>query len=296
MSYPPIDKELAQLPESNLTVRMLTLFDYIVPGAWINVTNLDDMIALVTEEEDEDLIGQVRDRVIELYMDPNEKYHRAVQIFRLVDDVDKIVGAAALANTAAQQYSFLSFLDRFTPKADNAQAVDACLKLVAELSTFCLINGLPGDSVMDFVKSLREYGKEDQMRIATLVTAEGIIPLGPDFARMMYDGVHKIDTDALTNNKLFKSIAAFLPGDTAGEKHGLIRRTIDQAGDYLHGFAAERGITRESVDKRIRQVIDVGDKGLDVVAATIDMTTNYYEHTGIQSVARSLVDRAYGEI
>ncbi|HTU18335.1 MAG TPA: hypothetical protein VMG10_09780 [Gemmataceae bacterium] len=35
---------------------------------------------------------------------------------------------------------------------------------------------------------------------------------------------------------------------------------------------------------------------LDYMAAFLDMTTNYYEHTGAQSVARSLITRAVGEI
>jgi hypothetical protein len=38
------------------------------------------------------------------------------------------------------------------------------------------------------------------------------------------------------------------------------------------------------------------DGKLDYVAAFLDMTTNYYEHTGTQTVARSLVTRAMGEI
>ena len=32
------------------------------------------------------------------------------------------------------------------------------------------------------------------------------------------------------------------------------------------------------------------------VAAFLDVTTNYYEHTGTQTVARSLITRAVGEV
>jgi hypothetical protein len=35
---------------------------------------------------------------------------------------------------------------------------------------------------------------------------------------------------------------------------------------------------------------------LQVVAAFLDITTNYYSHTGTQTVARSLITRAAGEI
>jgi len=32
------------------------------------------------------------------------------------------------------------------------------------------------------------------------------------------------------------------------------------------------------------------------LAAFLDMTTNYYEHTGTQTIARRLINRAYAEI
>jgi hypothetical protein len=35
---------------------------------------------------------------------------------------------------------------------------------------------------------------------------------------------------------------------------------------------------------------------MEYVAAAIDVGTNYFEHTGIQSVSRRLISRAYGEI
>jgi hypothetical protein len=55
-------------------------------------------------------------------------------------------------------------------------------------------------------------------------------------------------------------------------------------------------LTPESILRSMNQYIDIADNKLDYVAAFLDMTTNYYEHTGIQTVARRLVDRAYAEI
>jgi hypothetical protein len=42
--------------------------------------------------------------------------------------------------------------------------------------------------------------------------------------------------------------------------------------------------------------VEVTDGRLDVIAAVLDMATNYFEHTGIQSVARRIISRAYGEL
>jgi hypothetical protein len=35
---------------------------------------------------------------------------------------------------------------------------------------------------------------------------------------------------------------------------------------------------------------------MDLLAAALDMSTSYFEHTGTQSVARQLIRRAYGEV
>jgi hypothetical protein len=46
----------------------------------------------------------------------------------------------------------------------------------------------------------------------------------------------------------------------------------------------------------MRGVIDFSESKLDYLAAFLDISTNYMEHTGIQSVSRSLIERAVGEI
>jgi hypothetical protein len=45
----------------------------------------------------------------------------------------------------------------------------------------------------------------------------------------------------------------------------------------------------------MRGLVDVADDKLDYLAAFLDGTTNYFEHTGIQTVARTLINRAYAE-
>ena len=65
---------------------------------------------------------------------------------------------------------------------------------------------------------------------------------------------------------------------------------------WVNSFITQRGLNVETIVDRLKQHIDgIGGK-LDYVAAFLDMTTNYYEHTGTQSIARSLVSRAAGEI
>jgi hypothetical protein len=42
----------------------------------------------------------------------------------------------------------------------------------------------------------------------------------------------------------------------------------------------------------LQQFMNIADDKLDYLAAFLDMSTNYYEHTGTQTIARSLILRA----
>ena len=48
--------------------------------------------------------------------------------------------------------------------------------------------------------------------------------------------------------------------------------------------------------KSIQNFIDVNDNRLDYWSAFVDMTTNYYTHTGTQTLARRIIERAVNEI
>ena len=125
MSYDPIHKVLEGLPEKNLTTRLLGALDYIVPGQWENVTSWETMVKRVTGEDDQSIIQRVGDRAIQLYNDPDQGYHRAVQIFHLVDDTQGMTGMAEMASKIGESVGFLSLLSKVTPKADTTQAIDA---------------------------------------------------------------------------------------------------------------------------------------------------------------------------
>lgn len=283
------------LDDSGLTVTLLGTLDAIVPGEWSNVTSFEEMIRVVTEEDDAELIQQVGERALELYADPEEGYQRAVSIFRKTDGIDQLAGSAALASKVGEKFSFLSFLGKLTPKADTTQAVDAGLKFAAEMTCFCLINGLPGDSVSDFSRSLSSYAKEDKMRLASWLAIDCVLPLGPDFYKKMHDTVSGMDLSKLQDNALFKSIQSYLPGGADAQKD-IVEKNLEASGDYLEDFVKTNGIDQDSLLDKVRGFVDVGDGKLDYISAVLDMSTNYYTHTGIQTVARQVISRAYGEI
>ncbi|MEL6181620.1 MAG: hypothetical protein AAFS10_21860 [Myxococcota bacterium] len=293
----PIYKALESLPTSGLTVTTLKTLDYVVPGQWNNITHFATLIKEVTGEEDESLIQEIGERAIELYNDAEqESYQTAMRVFHLVDDLDKIAGTAAMANKVGDRFSFLGFLERLTPKADNTQALDAGIKFTAELVCFCLINGIPGDSVSDFARSLKHYAGTDLMRIAAWVCIDCVLPLGPDFMRLVIDGIEGASQADLTQNPLFGKLASYMPGTSVAEKQQLILANLQANKDWALGFVADKGIDQRSLIDKLRPYIDVADDNLDYVAAALDIGTNYYEHTGTQTIARQLIDRAYGEI
>jgi hypothetical protein len=61
-------------------------------------------------------------------------------------------------------------------------------------------------------------------------------------------------------------------------------------------FVSQHGLTPQSVLGNLRGFVEFTDDKLDYVGAFLDVSTNYYEHTGIQTLAHRLIDRAVAEI
>lgn len=284
------------LPEDNMTVKALRALDFVVPGEWENVVGFENTIRIVTGEEDEDLIQQIGERAIELYNDKSEGYQRALWLYQTIDTASSALGSAALANKVGESVSFLGFLSNLTPKADKAQTIDFVVKLVVELVAFCQINGIPGDSIGDFVAALTDYGGESIIRLAALICYDGLIPLGPDFIAAAIEKVENLTAGDLESNQSFQGVQPLIPGGDTSGKLGFIGESFSSVSDWMGSFVADRGITREGVVSNLKNFVDVADDKLDYLAAFLDITTNYYEHTGVQTLARSLIDRAYAEI
>ena len=65
---------------------------------------------------------------------------------------------------------------------------------------------------------------------------------------------------------------------------------------FVPSFIAENGISRDRVLESVQGVSDRFEGKFDYIAAVLDMTTDYFEHTGTQTVARQLITRATSEI
>lgn len=292
----PIHELVDDLPTSDMTVSMLRSLDFVIPGEWQNVVGFENTIRTVTGETDESLIQQIGERAIYLYNDRSQGYQRAMWLYQTVDSTDKALGAAALANKVGERIPFLGFLNRVTPKADKAQTIDLSLKLVAELVAFCQINGIPGDSIGDFVASLAEYSGESLMRMVALVCVDGLIPLGPDFILKAQSVLNQTSPQDLEKNSTFQRLNDAIPGGNSVAKLNFVGESFDSVKGWMSDLVASRDLTPQKVVNNLQRFLEVSDDKLDYLAAFLDVTTNYYEHTGTQTLARRLIERAVAEI
>lgn len=292
----PIFQLVDELPTNNMTVKVLRALDFVVPGQWHNLVGFENTIREVSGEDDPEMIQQIGDRAIYLFNDKSEGYQRALWLYQTIDSAGTALGTAAMANKISEDISFLGFLGKITPKADKAQTIDLVMKLVVELVAFCQINGIPGDSIGDFLASLADYGGESLMRMAALVCLDGLIPLGPDFIQKGLSTLEKLTPQELEENDSFKSVSSLIPGGNASGKLGFIGESFSAVSGWMRNFVSDRHLTPQSVIRSLQSYVDIADDKLDYVAAFLDMTTNYYEHTGIQTLARRLIERAMSEI
>ncbi len=292
----PIYEIVDELPTDNMTIKVLKALDFVVPGQWDNLVGFENSIGTITGETDQDMIQQIGDRAVHLFNDKSQGYQTALWLYQTVDNSDSALGAAALANKIGEKVSFLGFLNRITPNPDKAQAIDLSLKLVTELVAFCQINGIPGDSIGDFVASLGDYSGESLMRMAALVCLDGLIPLGPDFIIKAQSSLENLSPKELDQNGTFNNIKKAIPGNNTSNQLDFIGSSFDSVKGWMSDFVEEKNITPPQLFNRLGSFIEYSEDKLDYLAAFLDMTTNYYEHTGTQTLARRLIERAVAEI
>lgn len=286
-----------RLPADNMTVKVLKALDFVVPGDWQNAVGFDNTIRQITGVTDAEKVRRIRDRAVSLYHDSRQPYQFAIRLYRTIDKADTALGTAALANKVGEKVNFLSFLNRITPKADTVQTIDLVLKVAVELIAYCKLNGLPQPNPSTFASSLKaNYTDSALMRMGALVCIDGILPLGPNFLDKVHGIIDGADSSILERNPVFTAVSNFIPGEGSASKLAFVRSSFDAVQGWMESFVAKTGATPSSISRHLGSFIQIADDKLDFVGAFLDQTTNYYEHTGIQTVARSLILRAWEEV
>ena len=291
----PIYELVDELPTGGLTVMALNSLDFVIPGRWQNLVGFDNTIRTVTGETDEELIQQIGERAVTLFNDKSQGYQRALWLYETVDSASGLLGTAALANRIGQD-SFLGFLKNITPKPEKAQSIDLCVKLVTELVAFCQINGIPGDSLGDFLAALADYSGESLIRMAALVSFDGLIPLGAGFTKGALDLLKGMSPSELEHNQTFKGVRELIPGNNSAGQLAFITESFESTKGWMDSFVSTNNLTQSGLVKNLTKFIEVSADKLDYLGAFLDMTVKYYRHTGIQTLVRRLSERAVAEI
>ena len=286
---------LEDLPQSSLTTRLLGALDFVAPGIWHNVTSFESMVQDETGESDPAVIQAVGEKAIALYMDSATGFQRGLTLYRLVDSGATMAGLASMAGKLGEDVSWLSFLGSITPKPETAQSIDAALKFATEIAAFCSTNGIPGDGIGEFAAAFVQSAKEDKMRMAAWVAFDCVLPLGPDYLAKL---LHALDSgiERLQESTLFSKIESHLPGGGLDDKRDFVKRALEGAAPAMGALSATEGMTPEGLLGRVAGFLAGAEGKLDYAASIIDLSTNVFEHTGTQTVARRCIARAYGEI
>ena len=285
---------LEALPTQGLTITALQTLDKVVPGEWSNQTRFDAIIQDVSGITRPGVVAAIRQRAHQLEA-ASPHYGHAVKVFGAIDMVDTVAAGAAVAGKLTSMFSGLSFLKEFTPKPETTQSLDAGAKLVAEVIGFGLLNGMPtteNGGLARFAGALEDYGRYDLIRIAAWVVFDGLLPLGPGFLPKIIGTFRNVASDHLVGNGAFGAVSAQIPGASPDEKRAFIINSLDTSAEWIQRFVDEKGLTQQGVMDQLQGVLSVTAGGMDYVAAAIDASTNYYAHTGTQTVARTLATHA----
>jgi hypothetical protein len=72
--------------------------------------------------------------------------------------------------------------------------------------------------------------------------------------------------------------------------------TFQSTKGWMDKFVGDHNITQSGLVDNLGGFIEGSQGKLDYLGAFLDMSVKYYEHTGIQTLARRLIERAVAEI
>ncbi len=289
-------ERLDRLPRRNLTVLALKGISTLVPGGWHNTTSANELISSVLGSSDPVLIAQVRARADVLSRARHEGYSRAMSLYDAVNRSQKAAGGLRLLANVGAVLPLVKRAANLTPTSETLQAVDLSLKVAAEMLAFTQVNGLPGDSFAEFGASLGEYAGEAQVRMAALICFDALLPLG-DQALQRLDGLlGRVGQQELRLSPAYAGMAAMIPGRGDEAHLGFLRRGVDQWLGWAGGFVGNLGLSGQKAVHALESTLGPWQGGMEQLATFLDAFTDTYQHTGVQAIARRLVERAAAEI
>jgi hypothetical protein len=292
---PTVLNRLDHLPRRNLTVLALTGIGTLA-GGFHNTTSSKELIADVLGSEDPELMVQVRDRADELSKARHEGYSRALSLYDAVNRSQHATGGLRFLANVTSGLPLIKRLSALTPATDTLQAVDLGLKVTAEMLAFTQVNGLPGDSFGAFAAALADYGQQERVRMTALICFDALLPLG-DQALERLDGLlGAAGSHELREMPAYSLMAGLIPGHGDDAHMNFIRSSVGTWSGWAQGFVGQLGLTGQKAVQALEQTLGPWQGGFEQLAVFLDAFTDTYYHTGVQAVARRLVERAVAEV
>jgi len=289
-------ERLDRLPRRDLTVLALKGISTLVPGDWQNITSANALIASVMGSDDPALIAMVRERADTLSGARHEGYGRALSLYDAVNRSQKAAGGLRSLANVGGVLPLIKQVAKLTPTSDTLQAVDLGLKVAAEMLAFTQVNGLPGDSFAEFGASLHEYAGEARVRMAALICFDALLPLGDQALQRLDDLLGQVGQKELRLSPAYAGMAAMIPGRGDDAHLSFLRRGLDQWLGWAGGYTSSLGLSAQKAVQALETTLGPWQGGFEQLATFLDAFTDTYQHTGVQAVARRLVERAAAEI
>ncbi len=123
-----------------------------------------------------------------------------------------------------------------------------------------------------------------------------MIPLGAGFTKGALDLLKGMSPSELEHNQTFKGVRELIPGNNSAGQLAFITESFESTKGWIDSFVSTNNLTQSGLVKNLTKFIEVSSDKLDYLGAFLDMTVKYYRHTGIQTIARRLSERAVAEI
>jgi hypothetical protein len=91
-------------------------------------------------------------------------------------------------------------------------------------------------------------------------------------------------------------MASMIPGRGEQSHLSFLRQGVDSWLGWAGGFAGGLGLTGQKAVRALESTLGPWQGGFDQLATFLDAFTDTYQHTGVQAIARRLVERAAAEI
>jgi hypothetical protein len=128
------------------------------------------------------------------------------------------------------------------------------------------------------------------------VCFDALLPLG-DQALERLDGLlGSVGRGELKQLPAYGAMASLIPGRGDEAHLNFLRQGVNHWLGWAGGFVQGLGLTGQKAVKALESTIGPWQGGFEQLATFLDAFTDTYQHTGVQAVARRLVERAAAEI